>query len=126
MKELREICNAMLRLSCIGRTRFHYDPAGQVFGDGAIHYLVEVGDLFFIAWEDNDSKTMIVNPITRFDLEELADLGDEDAWTVLHVPAGLAEGIQFREIDNAELNEAYRRMEGRAMVASLCPVIPVF
>lgn len=53
MKEISEIRDALLRLSCIGRTRFHYDPAGQVFGDGEIHYLVEVTGLFFMAWEDN-------------------------------------------------------------------------
>jgi len=126
MKELRKIRDAMLRLSCIGRTQFHYDPAGEVFGDGAIHYLVEVGGLFFIAWEDNDTNTMIVNPIMRFDLEELADMGDEDAWTVLLVPAGMAESIQFRVIDNAELIEAYRRMEGQGIAPPLCHAIPAF
>jgi hypothetical protein len=103
------------RLSCIGRMRFYYDPVGQVFGDGAIHYLVEVSGLYFLAWEDNDTRTMIVNPITRFDLDELGELGGEEAWMVLHVPATLAEGIQFREIDDAELVDAYLRMEERTL-----------
>lgn len=110
---MKEIRDALARLSCIGRKKFHYDPAGQVFGAGEIHYLVEVSGLFFLAWEDADTGMMIVNPITRFGLDELEELGAEEAWTVLHVPLGLSEGIQFREISSAELIDVYRRMESR-------------
>lgn len=113
MTEIRKIHNAMLRLSCIGRTQFQYDPANQIFGDGEVHYLVEVAGLFFIGWEDNHTRAMIVNPITRFDLDELVELGMEEAWMVLNVPAELDEGIQFREIDDSELIAAYRQMELR-------------
>lgn len=114
MSEISEIGDALLRLACIGRTRFHYDSAGQVFGDGEIHYLVEVTGLFFVAWEQRDTRVMIVNPITRFSLDELEELGAEEAWTVLRVPAELSTGIQFREIDNAELIDVYHQMEARA------------
>lgn len=60
---------------------------------------------------------MIVNPITRFGLDELEELGAESAWTVLHVPAELSESIQFREIGDAELIDVYRRMEARPLPA---------
>ncbi|MES2758091.1 MAG: hypothetical protein V4693_12015 [Pseudomonadota bacterium] len=110
MTEIKSIREAMLRLSCIGHAQFNYDPSGRVFGDGPIHYLVEVGDLCLIAWEDNHTRTMVVNPITRFDLVELGELGAGDPWTVLRVPAESAQSIQFREIEEAELIEAYRKM----------------
>lgn len=113
MKEVSEIYDAILRLSYIGSRQFHYDPAGQVFGFGEIHYLVEVAGLFFIAWEDNDTRMMILNPITRFSLDELAELGAEEAWTVLHVPATLAESIQFRGIDESELVAGYLHAEAQ-------------
>lgn len=87
------------------------DHHQEVLSDGEIHYLIEVSGVFFIAWEDNDTGAMIVNPIIRFSLDELEELGAEEAWTVLRVPAELFEGIQFRDIDNAELIDAYRRME---------------
>ncbi|MYN11391.1 hypothetical protein [Pseudoduganella aquatica] len=70
--------------------------------------------LFLVAWEDNATEMMIVNPITRFGLDELAELGAEEAWTVLREPDALADGIQFREIDEGELVDAYRWMEGQA------------
>jgi len=111
MTEAKAINAAMLRLSSIARMRYHYDPLGDVFGDGPIHFLVEVGDRFLLAWEDNDMKAMIVNPITRFDLGSLEELGLDEAWTVLHVPAKAANGISYRQIDNAELNDVYVRME---------------
>lgn len=119
MMDKREIREAILRLSCIERMQFHYDLAGEVSGDGPIHYLLEVGDLFFMAWENNITGNMIVNPITRFRLDELGELGAEEAWTVLRVPADLMEGIQFREIDDVELSKAYFRMESRAAEASV-------
>ncbi|AKU20776.1 hypothetical protein [Massilia sp. NR 4-1] len=123
MKERTEIRDALFRLSCIGRRQFYYDPAGQVLSDGEIHYLIEVSGVFFIAWEDNDTGTMIVNPIIRFSLDELEELGAEEAWTVLHVPAALAAGIQFREIDGAELTNAYLRMKERALKGVTSPVL---
>lgn len=110
---MKGIRNALARLSCIGRKQFHYDPAGQVSGDGEIHYLVEVSGLFFLAWDDTETRMMIVNPITRFGLDELEELGKEEGWTVLHVPLELSEGIQFREISGAELIDVFRRMESR-------------
>lgn len=119
MMEMNAIREAMLRLSCIGCTPFHYDPAGNIFCDGPIHYIIEVGDLFFVAWESNDTGSMIVNPITRFDLDELGELGAAEAWTVLLVPAEMSEGIQFREIDGAELIDAYCRMQVRTTVAPI-------
>lgn len=115
MKERTEIRDALLRLSCIGRRQFHYDPASQVFSDGEIHYLIEVSGVFFLAWEDNDTGTMIVNPIIRFSLDELVELGAEEAWTVLYVPAELSEGVQFREMSDAELVDVYQRMEARSL-----------
>ena len=114
MKERTEIRDALLRLSCIGRREFHYDPAGQVLSDGEIHYLIEVSGVFFIAWEDNYTGAMIVNSILRFSLDELKELGAEEAWTVLHVPAEHSEGIQFWEMGDAELVDAYQRMEARS------------
>lgn len=111
MPQTQEIREAMLRLSSIELKPYQYDPTGQVFGFGLIHYLIEIGKLFFIAWENNDTGSIIVNPITRFDLDELEELGSYETWTVLHVPATLSEGIQFREIENSELNIAYRRSE---------------
>lgn len=60
---------------------------------------------------NSDTCSMIVNPITRFSLDELEELGSWEAWTVLHVPATLTEGIQFREIGNAELNAAYQALQ---------------
>jgi len=107
MSESRVIHNALLRLSCIGGTQFHYDPTGQVFGDGEIHYLAEFGGMYFLVWEDSATNEMVVNPITRFELDELGELGAEEAWTVLRVPDGLDEGIQFREIEESELVDAY-------------------
>lgn len=123
MNEVREIRDAMLRLSCIARIQYEYDPAGQIIGEGPIHYLIELGNLFFIAWENNDTGAMVVNPITRFGLDELDELGAAEAWTVLRVPAELAEGIQFREIDNVELSEAYLQMAGRAIAAPVPPAM---
>ena len=115
MKEGIEIRDVLLRLSCIGSQQFHYDPAGQVLSDGEIHYLIEVSGVFFIAWEDNDTGTMIVNPIIRFSLDELEELGAEEAWTVLCVPADLSAGIHFREMGAAELADVYHRVEARSL-----------
>lgn len=115
MKERTEIRDALLRLSCVGRREFHYDAAAQVLSDGEIHYLIEVSGMFFIAWEDNYTGAMIVNSILRFSLDELEELGAEEAWTVLHVPAELSEGIQFREMGDTELVDAYHRMEVRSL-----------
>ena len=111
MTETREIHNALARLSCIEDSRFHYDPTGQIYGEGEIHYLVEVRGLFLMVWENGNTKTMIVNPLTHFDLDELGELGAEEAWTVLRVPALLEECIQFHEMSESELVDAYRRME---------------
>ena len=71
--------------------------------------------MFFIAWEENDTGTMIVNPIIRFSLDELEELGAEEAWTVLYAPAELSKGIQFREMGDAELVDVYHRMEARSL-----------
>jgi hypothetical protein len=117
MKEITEIRDALMRLSCIGDVLFHYDPSGQVFGDGEIHYLVEIIGRFFMAWESSDTRMMIVNPITRFNLDELEELGAEEAWTVLHVPAELSNGIRFRDIDIVELKDVYCRMAAQSLSA---------
>lgn len=126
MTETKEMREAMLRLSSIGRMQYHYDAVGRVSGEGEIHYLVEVSNLFFLAWEDNNSGTMVLNPITRFGLDELEELGTEEPWTVLCVPETLAEGIQFREIGGDELSKAYHQMERRTIAASLPPVVHAF
>lgn len=123
MDEMREIRDAMLRLSCIARTQYQYDPAGQIIGEGPIHYLVEVSSVFLIAWENKGTGAIVVNPITRFGFDELDELGAAEAWTVLRVPADVAEGIHFREIDNAELSEAYRQMARRAIAAPAPPAM---
>lgn len=109
----RQINKALLRLSSIECTQFQYDPVGQVFGFGEIHYLIEVAGMFFMAWENSDTKIIVVNPITRYCLDELSELGAEEAWTVLYVPQELSQGIQFREIDDAELGDVYSRMEAQ-------------
>ncbi|NVM80187.1 hypothetical protein FHW83_006032 [Duganella sp. SG902] len=113
MKQIKEIYDAMLRLSSIGCVEYQYDALGHLFGFGEIHYLVEVNDLFLIAWANNDTGTMVVNPITRFELDELEELSTKEAWTVLHVPIKLTEGIRFRVIDADELCEVYRSTEKR-------------
>lgn len=123
MIETNEIRSAMWRLSCIERTPYQYDAAGVVFGSGPIHYLIELGDKFFLAWQNDQSGTVIVNPITRYGLEELDELGAYEPWTVLNVPAALDQGIRFREIDAAELAKAYRKMEGRTIAASTPPAL---
>lgn len=110
-----------IRLSSLASMPFLYDPHCQVFGDGPIQYLVEVSDLVFIAWEDTDTETIVVNPITRFHLDELAELSAEEAWTVLHLPATQVESIQFREIDDNELIGAYHRMNGLGLAAAPPP-----
>ena len=122
MIEVKTIRAAMLRLTSIEQMEFRYDSEGQIFGDGEIHFLVEVGGQFFLAWEDNETQTMIVNPITRFELDALVELGSVEAWTVLCVPPTVAEGIQFREIDNAELNEVYSRMTETANATAILPL----
>ncbi len=121
MIQTTEIREAMLRLSSIGLKRYEYDHTGQIFGNGPIHYLVEVSDLLFIAWENSDTCSMIVNPITRFSLDELEEVGSLEAWTVLRVPATLADGIQFREIGNTELNAAYKALKDEMRHMSSCP-----
>jgi hypothetical protein len=73
-----------------------------------------------MAWENKNTEEMIVNPITRLGLEELGQLGAEELWTVLHVPADLTVAIQFREIDFDQLIATYRRMEKWA-TPGLCP-----
>lgn len=65
-----------------------------------------------MAWKDSETGAMIANPITRFGLAELDELGAAEAWTVLHVPAALTDSIHFREINGIELSEAYHRMAG--------------
>lgn len=123
MVEMQEIREAMLRLSCIGCMQCQYDPIGLIVGEGPIHYLVELGNLLFIAWENNDTGAIVVNPITRFDLDELDELGAAEAWTVMRVPADMTEGIRFREIDNVELSEVYRQMAGRTIAAPALPAM---
>lgn len=66
-----------------------------------------------MAWENSDTKIILVNPITRYGLDELSELGAEEAWTVLYVPQELSQGVQFREIDDAELCDVYSRMESQ-------------
>lgn len=119
MKKMQGIREAMMRLSCIECIPYHYDPDGQIVGEGPIHYLVELGDLFFIAWENNDTGNMILNPITRFSIDELDELGAGEAWMVLRLPAHLAQRIDFREISNIELNEAYLHMARLAIAVSI-------
>ena len=111
MPRIAEIRDAMLRLSSIELKQCQYDPTGQIFGDGPINYLVEIGNQLFIAWENNATGEVIVNPITRFDLDELEELGSYEIWTVISVPATAGEGAHFRQIENSELNTAYRLSE---------------
>lgn len=112
MNEARTIQAAMQRLSSLAQAECLYDPLGDIFGDGPIHYLVEVGCHFFVAWKANDTGAMIVNPVTRFDLGSLEELGLDEAWTVLRVPDALTDGIHFREISIAELADVYHKMTG--------------
>ena len=65
-----------------------------------------------LTWEDSETRTMVVNPITRFNLAELDELGAAEAWTALRVPAALTDSIYFREIHSIELSEAYHHMAG--------------
>ncbi len=123
MEEVQAIREAMLRLSCIEGIPCHYDPTGQIVGEGPIYYLFELANLFFIAWKNNDTAAMVVSPITRFDLDELDELAAVEAWTAICVPTDRAEGIQFREIDNVELDKAYRQMVGRAIAKPVLPAI---
>ncbi|MCG2585826.1 hypothetical protein [Massilia sp. TS11] len=117
------IREAMLRLSRVTRTDFYYDPAGTVFGDGPIHYLIEVDGLNFMAWEHNQGGNMIVTPISYYELDELQELGTDEPWTVLSVPRDLTEGVQFREIDSVELSAAYYRTAGWGR-SSNCIALP--
>lgn len=121
MKEMKKLREILLRLSCIGRLPYQYDPAGQIVGEGPIHYLVEFGNLFFIAWENSNSGTIVINPITRFGLDELDELGAAEPWTVVHVPENQAKSVQFREIDNTELSNAYCQMVRGAITAPVPP-----
>ena len=113
MIEMNMMLAAMVRLSSMQQKRYRYDALGEVGGEGPIHFVIEVDEQFFLAWEDNDTRTMIVNPITRFGLAELDELGATELWTVLHVPKTLTDGIHFREIDGPALSEAYGRMLGQ-------------
>lgn len=70
-----EIRQAMLRLSSIALKQFQYDPTGQAFGDGPIHYLVEIDNLLFIAWEDNDTGMIVINPIIALTWTSLKNWG---------------------------------------------------
>lgn len=72
----------MQRLSHIANSPY-YGPGGDLFGDEPIHYLVGLGYLVFVAWEGNDSGLIVMNPITRFDLDGRDELGMEEAWTIL-------------------------------------------
>lgn len=130
MTEVKMIREATLRLSCIEQKPYHYDPDNEIFGEGPILFLVRIGDLVLIAWEDNDTGTVILNPITRFDLYALEELGMEESWTLLHVPETVMERIEFLDIDNTELAIAYRLAEewdqshGHGSSASNSLVIP--
>lgn len=73
-----EIRGALSRLSCIEQMPCCYDPTSEIFGEGPIHYLVEVDDQYFIAWGNDETKTIIVNPIKRFSLDELEELSAEE------------------------------------------------
>lgn len=109
----RQINKALLRLSSIECMQFQYDPAGQIFGFGEIYYLIEVSEMFFMAWKNSETNIIVVHPITRYGQDELSELGAVEAWTVLYLPQQLSQGIQFREIDNAELCNVYSRMEAQ-------------
>lgn len=111
MPKKAEIREAMHRLSSVALKQCTYDRMGQIFGNGPIHYLVEIGNLFFIAWENNDTGTLIINPITRFNLDELEELGAAEIWKVMCVPTTLNKDIEVREIENKYLEAAYRRSE---------------
>lgn len=108
---------AIARLSKDNELQFHYDPVGQIHGDGPIHFLVEIDELLFIAWEDTYSKTMIVNPVTRFDLEELDEVGANDVWSLVRLPHSSSDCIQFGEMSNSELSIAYKHMERCLLVS---------
>ena len=124
MTETRMILDAMRRLTRIGQVRYEYDPAGVISGEGPMLYLVELADLLFTAWENQETGTIIVNPITRWDLFELVEeLDGPCPWTVLRVPVELTEGIQFREVDAAVVEAVYHQMEGRTFAAYTLPAM---
>lgn len=123
MREARQIHNAMQRLACIARMPHEYDGPGVIPIEGPMPYLIELGDQFYTAVEDNGTGAVIVSPITCFDLDELCEVGALDPWTVLHVPDEITEGIHFRDIGEAELVQVYERMEGQTIAASTLPVM---
>jgi hypothetical protein len=116
MTETKEIRDALMRMADIVNMRYCYDPTGDVNGEGPIHFLVEIGDLTLIAWEDHCTEAMIINPITRFEFSELHELGAEEPWTLIRLPSKLNENVQFQEIDNFDLGNAYQGMRERALV----------
>jgi len=123
MKEARQIHNAMYRLADVVQMPHEYDGLGLIPVEGPMPYLIELGDQFYTAVEDIGTGAVIVNPITRFDLDELCEVGALDAWLVMHVPDEITERIQYRNIGEAELVRVYQRMEGRTIAASTLPVM---
>lgn len=102
---------AMMRLTAIDGTEFWYDPAGDVFGNGPILYLLQIDHLTLIAWSNDITKTVIVNPITRFKLEDLLELGNAEKWAILYIPPKRTTCIGFVEIDELAIINAYKHMK---------------
>jgi hypothetical protein len=46
MTETKTIRTAMLRLSSIMEMHYHYDPLGEIFGDGPIHFFAKSAIVF--------------------------------------------------------------------------------
>lgn len=107
--EERDVRYVLHRLSEFAQIPYQFDPTGVTFGDGPVHHLIELGHLLFIAWEDNETSSIIVNPITRFMLTDLEEMGFP--WNVLLVPTDCSERIQCRIVGETEFSSVYRSME---------------
>ncbi len=121
MKEpAQAIRSAMYRLTHIVATPHQFDQEAETRGAGRIQYMVELGDQLCLAWENEDTGTMIVSPIVCWELDNMLEaLGAP--WPVLSLPDALSERIAFRELENADVIAAYHRMEGQTIAASVPP-----
>ena len=124
MKKLSsEISLAMLRLTHIGPLQHAYDEHGVMPGAGPIHYLVEVAGRLCMAWESEESRMIVVAPISCWQLDDMMELMQGDPWTVLAIPAHSGERVAYGEMSDAEVIAAYQRMEERAIAAPTLPVM---
>lgn len=114
------IRSAMHRLNHIVTTPHYFDQEAVTRGAGVIHYMVELGDQLCLAWEDEDTGTMIVSPIVCWALDNMLEAMGAP-WPVLCLPDTSGKQIDFRELGNADVIEAYRRMEEQAITALVLP-----